>query len=259
MDLSHYKEELNDNGVVALRSVYNEQDMSMIKAAIDAAVNKPSPFKSSTDTGNGSFYMDFANWRRVKELEAACKYKKTIEILKKLVDSKKCWLFHDHILIKSGEAPSTPWHHDRPYYIFKGALNLSIWTPLEAVPKETGMIFLKGSHKSDDLYMPRSFKDGSEIEGEGDFKALDESVLERYEKLEFDLDRGDALVFLNNTIHSAHSHKNKFDRSSLSIRYLMDGVSLTSKYINATPPFDRMGVKVVEDHPVPEKFFPEVS
>ena len=58
MDLSHYKEELNDNGVVALRSVYNEQDMSMIKAAIDAAVNKPSPFKSSTNTENGSFYMD---------------------------------------------------------------------------------------------------------------------------------------------------------------------------------------------------------
>ena len=176
-----------------------------------------------------------------------------------MVGSEKCWLFHDHILIKSGEAPPTPWHHDRPYYIFKGNMNLSIWTPLEDVPKETGMVFLKGSHLSSDMYMPRSFKDGSEIEGEGEFKILDDAVLDLYEKLEFDLERGDALVFLNNTIHSAHVHKKNFERSSLSIRYLMDGASLTNNYVNATPPFDRMGVSVVEDQVVPEKFFPELS
>ena len=259
MDLKKYSNELLKNGVVALRSFYNDQDMKVIKEAIDSATLKPSPFKTSNETEKGFFYMDFANWRRVKELEAACKYDKTIKTLKALVGSRKCWLFHDHILIKSGEAPATPWHHDRPYYIFKGDLNLSIWTPLEAVPKQSGMVFLKGSHKAPDLYMPRSFKDGTEIEGEGDFKVLDDSVLNSYEKLEFDLERGDALVFLNNTIHSAHAHGNNFERSSLSIRYLMEGVSLTNKYINATPPFDRMGVKVIEDYPVPEKFFPELS
>ena len=109
------------------------------------------------------------------------------------------------------------------------------------------------------MYMPRSFKDGSEI-GEGEFKILDDVVfLDSFDKLEFDLEKGDALVFLNNTIHSAHAHKKNFERSSLSIRYLMDGVSLTKKYINATPPFDRMGVEVIEDQSVPEKFFPELS
>lgn len=259
MDIKSCSKELIENGVVVLRSFYNDHEMSMIKKAINSAVDKPSPFKSFTENSNGSFYMDFANWRRVKELETACKYKKTVDTLKELVGSEKCWLFHDHILIKSGEAPPTPWHHDRPYYIFKGNMNLSIWTPLEDVPKETGMVFLKGSHLSSDMYMPRSFKDGSEIEGEGEFKILDDAVLDLYEKLEFDLERGDALVFLNNTIHSAHAHKKNFERSSLSIRYLMDGASLTNNYINATPPFDRMGVKVVEDQVVPEKFFPELS
>ena len=66
--------------------------------------------------------MDFANWRRVEELETACKYKKTVDTLKELVGSKKCWLFHDHILIKSGEAPPTPWHHDNLIIFLKETL-----------------------------------------------------------------------------------------------------------------------------------------
>ena len=142
MDLKSYSKELIENGVVVLRSFYNDREMSMIKKAINSAIDKPSPFKSFTDNSNGSFYMDFANWRRVKDLETACKYKKTVDTLKELVGSEKCWLFHDHILIKSGEAPPTPWHHDRPYYIFKGNMNLSIWTPLEDVPKELSLIHI---------------------------------------------------------------------------------------------------------------------
>lgn len=259
MDLTRDAHELKENGVVVLRSFYDDQDMAIISNAINGAMAKPSPFKSYNDTATGSFYMDFANWRRVRELEIACKYSKTVDTLKKLVSSQKCWLFHDHILIKSGEAPATPWHHDRPYYIFKGSKNLSIWTPLNDVPKETGMVFLKGSHLSSNLYMPRSFKDGSNIEGKGEFKILSDEVINSYQRLEFDLKKGDAIVFFNDTIHSAYPHNKDFDRSSLSIRYLMDGASLTTKFINATPPFNRMGVNVIEDQLVPEKFFPELS
>ena len=103
---------------------------------------------------------------------------------------QKSWLFHDHILVKSGKAPATPWHHDRPYYIFQGNLNLSIWTPIQDVPKGAGMIFLKGSHLSSNLYS-QIFKDGTELGEETNFKALDDSVLKKYEHIEFDLKRGD--------------------------------------------------------------------
>ena len=75
MDLKSCSKELMENGVVVLRSFYDDGEMNMIKRAIDSAVDKPSPFKSFTESANGSFYMDFANWRRVEELETACKYK----------------------------------------------------------------------------------------------------------------------------------------------------------------------------------------
>ncbi len=49
MDLNSYSKELIENGVVVLRSFYNDREMSMIKKAINSAIDKPSPFKSFTD------------------------------------------------------------------------------------------------------------------------------------------------------------------------------------------------------------------
>ena len=70
------------------------------------------------------------------------------------------------------------------------------------------------------------------------------------------MDPSDLLIFFNKTIHSSHPHLEDTIRRSIAIRYLLDGASLTEKYINATPPYDRLGVKVKEDFPVPEHFFP---
>jgi ectoine hydroxylase-related dioxygenase (phytanoyl-CoA dioxygenase family) len=244
------------NGAVKLEQFYNSIELDKIADAIAEVTAKPSPFKSITKNENGSFFMDYNNWRRFPKLFEVCGYSKTVALLKKLTGSSRCWLFHDHVLIKSGLAPATPWHHDRPYYIFKGDLNLSIWTPLNDVPKGSGMTFLAGSHKSGKLFAPRSFRTGEEIEAKDGFGIITQDVLDCYEKVEFDLKRGDAIVFLNDTIHSAAQHVKQFERASLSVRYLMDGAKMTNNYINATPPFHRMGVEVKEGGAVPEKFFP---
>ena len=95
-----------ENGVVVLRSFYDDGEMNMIKRAINSAVDKPSPFKSFTENP-----MDLSIWIlligvELKNLKRHVNIKK-VDTLKELVGSKKCWLFHDHILIKSGEAPPT--------------------------------------------------------------------------------------------------------------------------------------------------------
>lgn len=247
------------DGAVKLDQFYDANEIAKISAAISEVTDRPSPFKSITKDESGSFFMDYNNWKRFPNLFKVCSYRKTVKCLRELTDSSKCWLFHDHILIKSGFAPATPWHHDRPYYIFKGDLNLSIWTPLNDVPKGNGMVFLAGSHKSGKLFAPRSFKTGEEIDQKIGFNNITDAVINSYDKIEFDLKKGDAIVFLNGTIHSAPQHKESFERSSLSVRYLMDGAKLTHNYINATPPFHRLGVKVTEGGEVPENFFPELA
>ena len=41
---------------------------------------------------------------------------------------------------------STPWHQDQPYYCVDGADTVSLWIPLDVVPRERTLEFVGGSH-----------------------------------------------------------------------------------------------------------------
>ena len=97
--------------------------------------------------------MDFNNWRRIKGLKTFTHSKKIIETAKYLVGSSSCWLFHDHVLVKKGDSCITPKHHDRPYYIFKGRFNVSIWITADKVSREESLVFYQKSHKIKDLLL----------------------------------------------------------------------------------------------------------
>ena len=257
--LNEYSESLKNDGFVWVKSLFDSKEISKIDEAIEANIKSPSPFgKTIRSENNGEFFMDFNNWKRLKLVREVCESKKLVRLVKQLTNSEKCWLFHDHVLVKNGNAQSTPIHHDRPYYIFKGNLNLSVWITTTDIEKSSSLVYYKGSHKSNKLFLPRSFKDGEVIEYKNShgFEFINDDNFNDYEKVSFDMKAGDAIVFFHNTVHKARSHNSKQIRKALSVRYLLDGATMTKKYVNATPPFDRMGVDVIEDAPVPEKFFP---
>ena len=56
-------------------------------------------------------------------------------------------IYHDHLLVKeAGTRQPTPWHQDQPYYNFEGRHKVSLWVPVDPVPRETTLEFLAGSH-----------------------------------------------------------------------------------------------------------------
>ncbi|MDC3298708.1 phytanoyl-CoA dioxygenase family protein [bacterium] len=250
---------LLEDGAVKLKSFFSLGEVEKIQTAINDTMAKPSAFSSLIEDDTGSFFMDYNNWRRLKSIKEICTRPQTTEFIQNITGCEKVWLFHDHVLVKNGQAPATPWHHDRPYYIFKGDLNLSIWTPTDAVPADQGMVFLRGSHKTEKLYVPKSFRDGSDMDLKEGFDRFDPKLCDQFEHLTFNLERGDSVIFLNNVLHSAPAHKNSFSRSALSVRYLVGNATLTENYVNATPPFDRLGVTVAENGAVPEDKFPLLS
>ena len=255
-NIHKYAEELRSTGVVHFKKLFNAGDMLSLKAAIDAVISKPSPFGSQlqSDLSKGSFFMDYNNWSRIPEVYEICKHSKLINAVRNLTGSKNGWLFHDHELVKEGQSIATPWHHDRPYYIFKGNLNLSVWIPTTAVSRSSSLVFWKGSHLFKELYMPKAFGDGKELASAGNYKRIEENDVPKDKIIDFDMRAGDAIIFYNNTLHASKPHSDPTKREALSIRLLLDGASMTKDYINATPPFDRMGVKVVEDGDIPEQF-----
>lgn len=258
-DIDYYSNKLHNDGFVHVDSLFGSEELKDVVNAIKDNMNSPSPFgKIMKSDSGGDFFMDFNNWKRLDSIKKVCFNDKLVDLVTSLTKSKKCWLFHDHVLVKSGPALSTPIHHDRPYYIFDGNLNVSVWITADDVKRESSLVFYKNSHKSDDLYIPRSFDSGKslaqkEVEG---FTLIDKESFNGYEPVDFEMKAGDAIVFFHKTVHRAKEHQSGSLRRALSVRYLLDGTTMTKKYINATPPFDRMGVKVVEGEGVPEKNFP---
>lgn len=257
-DIEACSKELFENGFIHIRSLLDREELDLLIAAIASNMEKPSPFARVMESEQkGKFFMDFNSWKRLPLINQVCRLPKLVNFITAITKSEKCWLFHDHVLVKDTYASPTPMHHDRPYYIFKGDLNLSVWMTPDHVPNNSGLIFYKKTHKLKKLYMPKSFSSGNNIaEGHEGFEFMSDDVVKDYEAVDFDMKPGDALIFFNNTIHASHPHNSPDRRRALSVRYLLDGTTMTTKYVNATPPFDRMGVKVEEDAPVPEKFFP---
>ena len=247
------------DGFIHVKSFLDNDEIILVERAIKSNLDSPSPFSTKISKGSdsGEFFMDFNNWRRLPLIEEVCKLSKLINFATDITMSKKCWLFHDHILVKSGNAQATPIHHDRPYHIFKGNLNCSIWMTVDDVKRDSSLIFYKNTHKLDRLFLPKAFRDGKNFNSiDKIYSDIDKLNLDNYIAIDFEMKSGDAIIFFNNCLHRSRAHSSGPERRALSVRYLMDGSSLTKKFVNATPPFDRMGVKIYEDGPVPESFFP---
>ena len=254
-----YSKRLNEDGFVHIDSLFSSEEIQDIVKAIEDNMTHPSPFgKTMKSENGGNFFMDFNSWKRLDSIKKVCFNEKLINLVTSLTKSNKCWLFHDHVLVKSGPAQATPIHHDRPYYIFDGDLNVSVWITVDDVKRESSLVFYKGSHTSKELYVPRAFNSGKLLSHKNihGFQIIDEDSFNEYEPVDFDMKAGDAIVFFHKTIHRAKEHNSGTQRRALSVRYLLDGATMTKDFINATPPFDRMGVSVVEGSDVPESVFP---
>ncbi|MBL6679145.1 MAG: phytanoyl-CoA dioxygenase family protein, partial [Flavobacteriaceae bacterium] len=256
----NYSEKLFSDGFVHVSNFFSSKELSDINYAIDTVHNNPTLFKILKKNEKGEFFMDYNNWRRNQNIENICKSPKIVDFMCSLTESKKCWLMHEDVIIKKGFAAETPIHHDRPYFIFKGDLNITMWTSVNDIKKESSLILLKGSHKIDNLFLPKNFSSSINARFENDpgsnFINIDEYDFSNYPEVSFDFKAGDAIFFFNRTVHRAAEQVSKSIRKSLAVRYLLDGASMTEIYYNDVPPYTRIGVKVKEDDPVPENFFP---
>ena len=138
-------------------------------------------------------------WRFIRESPAA-------EIAAEIIGGRHVRLYHDHVLVKEpGTRQRTPWHQDLPYYNVAGRLNISMWFPVDPVPRESTLEFVAGSHLGP-WYMPRSFLDGqAKWFPDGSLEELPdiEGGPDRFRVIGWELEPGDAVFFHMLTLHGA--------------------------------------------------------
>ncbi len=249
------------DGVAVVRGALDADARQLLRDALAHAEQHPSPMASNLSRSeDSSFFNDFNTWRKNALIRQILSDESLLSIGRDVVGCSSLRLFHDHVLIKRGMSPETPWHQDRPYYLVAGPRNFSIWMSPDRLEEEDGLAFVAGSHLVPSLFVPVDFASGTPLGAPDGMEVLDDSrfaeLVGSLRVVGFDLEPGDVLVFDNRIVHKGRRSEDPVDRQALSIRYLGDEAYLTWHGVNQTPPFHRMGMKFEEGDEPSDAWFP---
>ena len=238
-------EQYRRDGACVLRGVFSDW-VETLRAGIKANMDDPDPnariYKG--ENGGGRFFVDYCNWDRIAEYKDFIFNSPAAEIGAELMDSEKVQLFHEHVLVKeAATGVPTPWHQDAPYYCLEGPKTVSIWVPLDEVPRETTLEFIAGSHKWDKYYRPQRF-DGSALNENDGLEELPDINANKadYNIIGWPVSPGDAIAFDYRTVHGAPANTSASrERRAFSLRLVGDDVRFVRREgIVTSPPFKQV-------------------
>ena len=211
IDIEKYKLD----GAIFLKNKFDIKWIEKLKKGIEKDIKNPSPrFKSHTLKSNIPAYLeDYWTWNLVPEFKDFVFNSPYAEIASELISAKKINLVMDNwFLREAGSKSTTPFHHDISYFDMEGTMCV-LWLPLQATGKDESVVWVKGSHLWDKLFLRVLFKEGHKVEGKesiinGKKYELPPDILgnkEKYEFLKWDCEPGDCVIFDMRTLHGTLS------------------------------------------------------
>jgi ectoine hydroxylase-related dioxygenase (phytanoyl-CoA dioxygenase family) len=207
--------QFKNDGAIFLKDKFDIDWINKLKKGIERDIKKPSPrFKSHTIEENVPKYLeDYWTWDLVPEFKDFVYNSPYAKIASELMEAKKINLVMDNwFLREAGSKSSTPFHHDISYFDMDGTMCV-LWLPLQPTGKNEGVVWVKGSHLWNKLFLRVLFKDGHKVEGnecviDGKKYELPPDILgnkDKYEFLHWDCQLGDAVIFDMRTLHGTLS------------------------------------------------------
>lgn len=230
------------DGAVCVRGAFGTEQVELARAAIETNLASLSPLAKRASPGDdGAFVEDFCNWPRIPELLELARA--AAPLAAELTGANRIRLYHDHVLVKEpGTRQRTPWHQDLPYYNVDGRQNVSMWIPVDPVPRESTLECVAGSHRDGDQqgpwYMPRTFLDGqAKWFPEGSLAELPAIAADDPRILAWELEPGDAVCFHMLTLHGSGPVTGPHRRRVLSLRFLGDDMVHAPRRWPTSPPY----------------------
>lgn len=226
-------------------TLYKEDGVVLVKNAVDPIwvkrlmlfgenqLNNPSALCNDGNPGQSRqrMFTDRYLWRESETVYDFISQSGCARLAAQAMQSHTARFYFDHLLIKQKETSTpTPWHQDIPYWPFKGKQIASIWLALTPVTVAgSGMEFVRGSHKTNTLYLPEAFgSSGAKANswtgtGEGEPCPDIEANREAFDIISYNLEPGDALLFSAWILHGAPGNSSATqDRYAFSTRWLGD-------------------------------------
>ncbi len=241
-------ESFNRDGACVIRGAFKDW-VETLRTGIARNMAEPSADAKiySGTHGAGRFFGDYCNWERISEYRNFIFDSDAANIGKQLMGSHSVRLFHEHVLVKEASADvPTPWHQDQPYYCVDGNQSVSLWIPLDVVPRDTTLEFVGGSHKWGRFFRPERFNKTPLNENDG-LEPVPNINGNRasYSILGWALEPGDAVAFNYKTLHGAPANTSaNSQRRAFSLRLLGDDMRYAKRDgVNTSPPFRSIMLK----------------
>lgn len=252
------RDQFQRDGVVCVRGAFGPEHVALAAEAIDANLADLSPNAKRASAGDdGAFVEDFCSWTRLAPMERFIRESPAAAIAGGLMGADTVRLYHDHVLVKEpGTRQRTPWHQDLPYYNVDGRQNVSMWFPVDPVPRESALEFVAGSHRGP-WYMPRTFLDGdAKWFAPGTLAELPDidAHPDEYPVLGWALEPGDAVFFHMLTVHASGGSAGR--RRVLSVRFLGDDAVHAPRPWATSPPFPGLVDELAPGGPMDHPLFP---
>jgi len=231
------------DGVTLLQGAFSPDWIETLRRGLEKNIAAPGPHRREyTGEGKpGHFFGDYCNWRRIAEYEDFARNSPAADIAGALMGSRKVNLFHEHVVVKEpGTEERTPWHHDQPYYCVSGNDNVSLWIPLDPVPRERSVEFVRGSHRWDRWFTPTKFVGVDYERDDAGFETIPDIEAARgdYDIVSFALAPGDCAAFHFRTVHGAPGNASKGTwRRAVSFRWTGDDARFVVRKGEMSPPF----------------------
>ncbi|MDH3691168.1 MAG: phytanoyl-CoA dioxygenase family protein [Gammaproteobacteria bacterium] len=241
-----------EDGVVCLRGRFKPRWLEVLSKGIERNLANPGwqarVYTRDRGDAQGFFFGDAGVWQDIREYEDFISNSPAAEIAATLMGSSKVNIFFDGVFVKNGGTPSrTPWHQDVPYWPIEGDQMCSVWITLDYMPREDSVEYVKGSHRWNKTYRPKSFFkadrdyafDNPDLEPMPDFELL----RDQYELLGWEMQPGDVQCFHGHIIHGAAGNSTKVNRRAFQARFSGDGMIYAEKQGELHPTFPHCGLK----------------
>jgi len=207
--------QFKEDGAVLIKGRFETKWINRLRTGILKDIANPSPrfVRHTKDDDTPGYFEDFWIWHLHEEFKDFIHNSPMAQIASELLDANQINLVMDNwFLREAGSKSGAPFHHDISYFDFDGSMCV-LWLPLESVPKDEAIAWIKGSHLWDKLYIRTRFQEGHPDDGKagvvnGKTYDITPNILlnkDNYEFLQWDLKLGDCVFFDIRTLHGSLS------------------------------------------------------
>ena len=238
------------DGVVCLRNVFDQSWIDAVaegmEIAIQAGTDSDKQYRIAAPGEPGFFFYDTFMHQNVEQFKRFAFQSPAGDVARQVMRSESLIFYFDFMLVKEpGTSRKTPWHYDEAYWPIAGDQICNFWMAVDDIPLETGLRFVRGSHRWKNDYRAVHFDPNDKYADLPDHpEPPDWDEQDGDHQIVFaPLAPGDCLVFHSRTHHSAPGNTMKSTRRrALATHWIGDDITYNDKPQETDPPYRGEGL-----------------